>query len=68
CKKAAKQALPARQPAYRAAGGQSLLGSLLARLGESGITAVYLIRLNTSPWKRLSAVRIVIPQLYPLVE
>ncbi|MER9583523.1 YcaO-like family protein [Mesorhizobium sp. M0276] len=57
-----------RQPAYRVAGGQTLLGSLLARLEESGINAVYLIRLNTSPWNRLSAVRIVIPQLYPLVE
>ncbi|MER9709615.1 YcaO-like family protein [Mesorhizobium sp. M0174] len=58
----------ARQPADRAASGQTLRGSLLARLEESGISAVYLIRLNTSPWNRLSAVRIVIPQLYPLVE
>ncbi|RXT44555.1 hypothetical protein B5V01_17700 [Mesorhizobium erdmanii] len=58
----------ARQRAYRAAGGQTLRGSLLARLEESGINAVYLIRLNTSPWNRLSVVRMVIPQLYPLVE
>ena len=58
----------ARLPAYRAAGGETLLCSLLTRLEESGIGAVYLIRLNTSPWNRLSAVRIIIPQLYPLVE
>ena len=58
----------ARQRAYRAAGGQTLRGSLLARLEESGINAVYLIRLNTSSWNRLSVVRMVIPQLYPLVE
>ncbi|RUW62257.1 YcaO-like family protein [Mesorhizobium sp. M7A.F.Ca.US.008.03.1.1] len=58
----------ASQPAYRAAAGETLLRSLLTRLEESGICAVYLVRLNTSPWNRLSAVRIIIPQLYPLVE
>ncbi|MDQ6436583.1 YcaO-like family protein [Mesorhizobium sp. LHD-90] len=58
----------ARLPAYRAAGGQTLLCRLLARLEETGISAVYLVRLDTSPWNRLSAVRMVIPQLYPLVE
>ncbi len=39
----------ASQPAYRPAGGETLLCSLLARLEESGINAVYLVRLNTSP-------------------
>lgn len=55
-------------PVHRATGGQTLLCSLLAKLEESGIHAVHMIRLDTSPWNRLSAVRLVIPQLYPLVE
>ena len=57
-----------RLPTHRPAEGETLLRSLLARLEESGINAVYRVRLETRPWSRLSVVRIVIPQLRPLVE
>lgn len=55
-------------PPHRPAAGEDLLSSLLVRLTGSGINAVYRVRLDTAPWTRLSVVRIIIPQLLPLVE
>lgn len=54
-------------PMPAATGGDCSLPNLLAKLGDSGISAVYLVRLDTRPWDWLSAVRIVIPQLHPLL-
>jgi len=54
-------------PAHPSTGAESLLTGLLAKLRDSGISAVYLVRLDTRPWDWLSAVRIVIPQMHPLL-
>lgn len=52
-------------PTHLSTGGE--LPGLLALLRDRGISAVYLVRLDTRPWDWLSVVRIVIPQLHPLL-